>query len=87
MVASLWGRTKEDESSIGRVWTAGFHHVMACSQLACISKLKPFISLIFQIFLGAAVNRGYGVLPILASVEVMMEWDDFMLCGSGSGFL
>jgi hypothetical protein len=25
---------KEDESSTGRVWAAGFHHVMACSCLA-----------------------------------------------------
>ena len=35
MVASLQGSvgvgTKEDESSTGRVWAAGFHHVMAHS--------------------------------------------------------
>ena len=35
MVASLWGSvgtgTKEDESSTGRIWTAGFHHVTAWS--------------------------------------------------------
>jgi hypothetical protein len=30
---------KEDESSTGRVWAAGFHHVMACSCLAHILKL------------------------------------------------
>jgi len=45
MVASLQGSmgtgTKEDESSTGHVWAAGFHHVMARSH---------FISLIFQIF-------------------------------------
>jgi hypothetical protein len=45
MVASLQGimgmGTKEDESSTGRIWAVGFHHVTAhfC-----------FISLIFQIF-------------------------------------
>jgi hypothetical protein len=30
---------KEDESSTGRVWAAGFHHVMASSRLAHILKL------------------------------------------------
>jgi len=34
MVTSLWGSvgtgTKEDESSTGRIWAAGFRHVMAC---------------------------------------------------------
>jgi hypothetical protein len=30
---------KEDESSTGRVWAAGFHHVTACSRLAGILKL------------------------------------------------
>jgi hypothetical protein len=38
MVASLPGSvgtgTKEDESSTGRVWVAGFHHVTARSPLA-----------------------------------------------------
>jgi hypothetical protein len=31
--------TKEDESSTGHVWAAGFHHVTACSRLAHILKL------------------------------------------------
>jgi hypothetical protein len=31
--------TKEDESSTGCVWAAGFHHVMARSCLARILKL------------------------------------------------
>ena len=43
MVASLPGSmgtgTKEDESSTGRVWAAGFHHVMARSRLARVLKL------------------------------------------------
>jgi hypothetical protein len=30
---------KEDESSTGRVWDAGFHHVMARSRLAGVLKL------------------------------------------------
>jgi len=43
MVASLRGSmgtgTEEDESSTGRVWAAGFHHVMARSHLARVFKL------------------------------------------------
>jgi hypothetical protein len=43
MVKSLWGSvgigTKEDESSTGHIWAAGFHHVMACSRLAHVLKL------------------------------------------------
>ena len=43
MLASLPGRvgtgTKEDESSTGRVWAAGFHHVAVCSRLARVFRL------------------------------------------------
>ena len=43
MVASLRGSVgsviKEDESSAGRVWAAGFHHVTARSGLARVLKL------------------------------------------------
>ena len=43
MAASLRGRvgtgTEEDESSTGRVWAAGFHHVTARSRLARVLKL------------------------------------------------
>jgi hypothetical protein len=39
MRASLQGSmamgTKEDESSTGCIWAAGFHHVTARSRLAC----------------------------------------------------
>ena len=52
MVASLRGRvgtgTKGDESSTGRIWAAGFHHVRACSRLARILKtaiFQEFVSL------------------------------------------
>jgi hypothetical protein len=34
-----------DESSIGRIWAAGFHHVMACSCLAGVLKLKDHLFL------------------------------------------
>ena len=48
--------TKGDESSTGRVWAAGFHHVTARSRLARILKLNGrFISVIFQFF----PRRGY----------------------------
>jgi len=57
LVASLRGSmgtgTKEDESSIGRVWAAGFHHVTAHSRLARILKLMNHLFLwYFQIFFG-----------------------------------
>ena len=43
MVVSLPGSlsrgTKEDESTTGRVWAAGFHHVTARSGLARVLKL------------------------------------------------
>jgi hypothetical protein len=43
MVASLQGSvgtgTKEDESSTGRVWAAGFYHVTARSRLARVLKI------------------------------------------------
>jgi hypothetical protein len=32
-------RAKEDESSTGSVWAAGFHHITACSHLAGVLKL------------------------------------------------
>ena len=32
-------RTKEDESRIGRVWAAGFHHVTGRSGFAGVFKL------------------------------------------------
>jgi len=31
--------TKEDESSTGRIWAAGFHHITARSRLARVMKL------------------------------------------------
>jgi hypothetical protein len=44
--------TKEDGSSTGRVWAAGFHHVTARSLLARIETYEPFVSLIFLFFFG-----------------------------------
>ena len=68
MVTSLRGSvgtgTKGDESSTGRVWAAGVHHVRARSRLARVLKLMNlFISLIFQFF-RAAIIRGYGGPPV-----------------------
>jgi hypothetical protein len=49
---------KEDESSTGHIWAAGFHHVTARSRLAGILKLtNSFISLIFQFFGGRSEAR------------------------------
>ena len=68
MVASLWGSvgagTKEDESSTGRDWAAGFRYVTARSHLTHFETHEPFISLILYIFFRAAANRGYGGPPV-----------------------
>jgi hypothetical protein len=54
MVASLRGsegtETKEDESSTGRVWAAGFHHVTACSRLVRVFKLMNSFFFNFPFF-------------------------------------
>jgi hypothetical protein len=42
--------TKEDESSTGRVWAAGFHHVTARSRLADVLKLTNRLVLYFSNF-------------------------------------
>jgi len=65
MVARLRGSvstgTKLDESSNGRVWTAGFHHVTARSRLARVLKRMNRLFILFsKFFFRAAVNRGYG---------------------------
>jgi hypothetical protein len=48
---------KEDESSTGRVWAAGFHHVGPFSFGARFETYEPFVYLILIFFL-AAINRG-----------------------------
>jgi hypothetical protein len=49
---------KEDESSIGRVWAAGFHHVMAHSCLAHVLKLMTHLFPYFSnIILGHSKPR------------------------------
>jgi hypothetical protein len=42
--------TKEDESSAGHVWAAGFHHVTARSHLAHVLKLLNHLFLYFSNF-------------------------------------
>jgi hypothetical protein len=49
--------TKEDQSSTGRAWAAGFHHVTASSRLALFKTHKPFIYSIFQYFSGRGKLR------------------------------
>jgi hypothetical protein len=38
LLGSVVTGTEEDESSCGRVWAAGFHHVTARSRLARVMK-------------------------------------------------
>jgi hypothetical protein len=49
--------TKEDESSTGRVWAAGFHHVTARSRLTRVLKLMNLYFFNFQIFSGRGKPR------------------------------
>jgi head-tail adaptor len=56
---SLITGAKEDESSTGRVWVAGFHHVTARSRLARVFKLVNRLFLQFSNFFRGSVNRGY----------------------------
>jgi hypothetical protein len=42
--------TKEDESSTGRVWAAGFHHVITHYRLARVLKLMNRLFPLFFIF-------------------------------------
>jgi hypothetical protein len=59
----LWGSvgaaTTESESSAGRVWAAGFHHVTARSRLSRVLKVMDCVFLLSLIYLGAAELRGY----------------------------
>jgi hypothetical protein len=48
---------KEDKSSNGHVWAAGFHCVMARSRLAGVLKLKNRLLLQFYNIFRAMVNR------------------------------
>jgi hypothetical protein len=48
---------KEDESSTGRVWAAGFHHVTARSLLARVSKIMNLYFFNFQCFSGRGKPR------------------------------
>ena len=58
MRGSVGTGTKEDESSTGRVWAAGFSHVTAHSRLARFLKLMNNLFLSFSKFFRAAVNGG-----------------------------
>jgi hypothetical protein len=53
--------TKQDESSTGRVWPAGFHQVAARSRLARVLKLMNRLFFYFPNFFRAAVNRGHWI--------------------------
>jgi hypothetical protein len=52
LLGSVSTRAKEDESSTGRVWAAGFHHVTAGSRLAVVLKLMNRLFIEFSIFFG-----------------------------------
>jgi hypothetical protein len=55
---SMGTGTKEDGSSTGCIWAAGFNHVTTRSHMARILKLMNCLFLNFQISFWAAVNHG-----------------------------
>jgi len=65
-----YGDKIREESSTGRVWAAGSHHVAARSRLTGVLKFmnRLFFFLIFQVSFRAAVNREYGGPPVLNCV-------------------
>ena len=72
-LASLRGSvdtgTKEDESSTGYVWAAGFRHVTAPSRLArSFKRMKIWCLSFSNFFFLAAANRGYGSSPVYLSL-------------------
>jgi hypothetical protein len=54
---SVGTEEKEDESSTGRIWDAGFHPVMARSYVAGVLKLMNSLFLCVPIFFRAELNR------------------------------
>jgi hypothetical protein len=58
----LWGSVstgaKEDESSTGRIWAAGFHHVTARSRLVGTLNLTNCLFFNFPIVFWAMVKSG-----------------------------
>jgi hypothetical protein len=58
MRGSVSTGAKEDESSTGRVWAAGFRHVTVRFRLAGVFKLKKkFICIVFKTFSGRGKPR------------------------------
>jgi hypothetical protein len=60
--------TKEDESSTGRVWAVGFHHVTVCSRLARVLKLMNHL-FNYPILGGGGEARGKPRITETANTE------------------
>jgi hypothetical protein len=94
-VASTAGKreygVKEDESSTGRDWAAGFHHVTARSRLARVLKLINRLFIWFYIYFGPrepritetvhteSIDRLYLILEMLV---FQMKRSYFFVCYS-----
>jgi hypothetical protein len=69
----LWGSmstgAKEDESSTGHVWAAGFHHITSRSRLARVLKLMNRLFLFFSKFFS---GRG--------ELRIMNQWIREHIC-------
>jgi hypothetical protein len=55
--------TKEDDSSSGGVWAAGFHNVAAHSRLASVFKVMNRL-LMFQFFFGTRITETSETEPV-----------------------
>jgi hypothetical protein len=90
---------KEDESSTGHVWAAGFHHVMAHSHLGAFWNLWTVYLFNFPLFLGRGklqiLNeqiQGHNCTHILCTICNVHAYcrvyiKELVLCGWLKGFL
>ena len=76
--------TKENESSTGRVWAAGFHHFTARSAWRAFGNLWIVYFFNFPKFFHAALNRGYWIHgygdPPVQSFQYKTLWINVMSC-------
>ena len=73
-----WVRGQRNESSTGRVWAAGFHHVMACSCLACILNLMNHLFLPFPKFFSGHSKpqiQKSACIQLTSHLERKITWD------------
>jgi hypothetical protein len=63
--------TKKNESSIGRVWAAGFRHVRPRSGLGRFENYEPIISLILLVFTSRGKQLILNLLTLYQRIRSM----------------